>query len=225
MKKEPETDIEAPMSRIERLGHRSKDYLVSAGWGTVVAMGSVYAGRKIFPKQLDAIAKQFTEWRGMEPTLENIDNHRRALNTLLITAGGITTANLVQVSRSRSRREDEHNENISILNDMGRVTGSYLIGGIGSYGALFLTERSSPYVIKSLSTTVEKAEKWFDGIIEPLRGKHIETPRLMLTEDTPFSESLQQNITMTIGAMPVSLGAQALYDEVVNRGHYKSTER
>lgn len=201
---------------------RAQEYLLSQMFGVSVAMGSVWAGRRFAPKQMDALAKGLEHiitphMKGESPGFI-ADEARRMASYGVMFAAGLGTSMSTQISLARTRREGmDHAGDISLGRDIARVLTGWSIGAFGAGAAVALADRylrrGSRHAVSDILT---RAEELLDAQL--LNGAEF-------SPGNRVSEGLVSNLTMIAGACPVSVGAQRLYDEVLCHPAYSKDVR
>lgn len=191
---------------------RASEFVTGQLAGIGVAIGAVWAGRSLLPKQMkqlnELVARQlFPHAETIEPHMTNMA--RRRVNVGLMFAGGLASSLLTQTALSRKRRAangealDDYTP-LPVHNDIGRLLTGWGAGLVGASAAYWLAERygraSSPHVIKDV---LNKAEQLLDKTL---------TQGVEIYPGNKLSEVLVANLVMLPGAMPFSITGQRLYD-------------
>lgn len=201
-----EGDINAKLHRA-----RAQEFVISQMLGISVALGSVWAGRHVAPKQMEAAAKMveklMTPHMAPQDAAYRSEEARRITNYAIMFAGGLATNLTTQVALARQRRNGKDQaEDIPLSRDLSRVFTGWTVGALGASASVALADR---YLragsAHALSDVVTQAEKLLDAHL--FKGAE-------LAKHNKVSEAVVSNLTMVVGAMPVSVAAQRLYDAI-----------
>lgn len=191
---------------------RAKEFVTGQALGVAVAMGSVWLARSVAPRQMDAATKAVAHWMKPGSNGYTYGRAREAVNVGLMLAGGLLTSIGLQAILARKRRsENGYDEHISVGQDISRLLTGWTVGALGATTAIYLARRygvaESPH---SVSDIVCEAERALDKYL--LKGTE-------LTPGNRISEGLVDNAIMIMGAAPVNIAAQQVFDRVTGRGH------
>jgi hypothetical protein len=208
----PLTQVEAIKPVIPDNRSRAQEFMIGQTVGVAASIGAVWAGRTLFPAQIQAISETIAKQlypKAASLTPDMLDAARQRVNIGLMFSGGLLSSITTQTILSRQRRAQDVNtpDMTPVQTDIGRLTAGWGAGLVGASTAWWLAQHyakaGNPYAVSDL---VGSAERFLDKAL--FSGAE-------LTAGNRLSEAVIANLVMIPGALPFSLAAQKLYDQLI----------
>lgn len=191
--------------------HRSRAYgaLKGSAIGTAVAIGAVFGARQLAPSLMLAGEKQtakLIEQLNGTPNLGEASQEaaRKTLNTALMLTSGLVSNVSSQLFMVRKRRDGYAQEqNVPVTRDVTRLLTGWSFGSFGASAAYYLAERYGARSMKQSEKLLDYALKGFE-----------------YAPSNRLSEAIVANVVMSVGAIPVNVVGQRLYDAALEHPAY-----